>query len=337
MRIYFIFAFFTAIIREMLKKYFLQTVSVLILLGIAWALFLLRHPSPPKNALTESVKTQIQANVSQKEGDTNTNSIGSDFFPMRNWMIDEPEISAKSAIVVDFKTEQPKNNILYQKNAEQKLSIASLTKIMTAIVALENLNPDQVIKISKESVFTDGNNGGLIISEELTVQDLLYIMLVESSNDAAMALANDNQHLHYEEFIKLMNEKATELQMANTHFEDASGLSEKNYSTVSEMIDLVKYAMRTPLLAQILETQETTINSVDNKIIHNLFSTNKLLGKIPVILGGKTGYTDEAGGCMLTFSKIDSSYLVTVVLGSQNREDDTEKLINWAQTAWLWQ
>ena len=314
------------------KKYFLQIFVFVLLLGIAWALFLLREP------ITPETKTEMpsQANVSQLEGDLNIKNINSDYFPIRNWMIEEPEISAKAAIAIDLNSEQQKNNILYQKNSNQKLPIASLTKIMTAVIAIEELNLEEVIKISKNSVFTDGDNGGLIIEEELILKNLLYVMLVESSNDAAMAVANDNGQIQYTNFIALMNEKAKELGLNNTYFTDPSGLSEENQSTVLEMANLVKYALNLPLLSEILRTQKTTINSLDNKFIHNLINTNKLLGKIPIILGGKTGFTTEAGGCMLTFSNINNNYLITVVLGSKNREDDTEKLINWAQTAWIW-
>ena len=332
MRGYFYFHKFIDIMEVMVKKYFLQVIVFVLLLGIAWALFLLRQPAIPK----EKTEMSNQANVSQLEGDLNIKDINSDYFPIRNWMIDEPEISAKAAIVVDSKPEQQKNNVLYRKNPDQKLPIASLTKIMTAVIAIENLNLEDIIKVSKDSIFIDGDNGGLIIEEELRVKDLLYIMLVESSNDAAMAIANDNQKIPYAEFITLMNDKARQLELNNTQFKDASGLSEENQSTAEEMTNLIKFALNLPMLSEILKTQKATISSLNNKFIHNLISTNKLLGKIPIILGGKTGFTAEAGGCMLTLSNIDNNYLITVVLGSDNREDDTEKLINWAQTAWIW-
>ena len=322
---------------KMLKKYFLQIIVIILLIGIAWVLILIRQPQSASAPDVQSLKPEQTASVVQREGDINIKNIGADYFPIRNWMVEEPQISAKAALVIDFKTGSNKTNILFNKNSGEKLPIASLSKIMTAIVALENLNPDEIIKVSKQSVFTDGNNGGLIIDEELTVKDLLYIMLIESSNDAAMALANDNRFISYKDFIKMLNDKTLELNMTDTYFDDPSGLSEKNTSTAQDMIKLIKYAMNSPLLLQIMETKEFIVKSADGKITHNLASTNQLLGKIPVILGGKTGYTDEAGGCMLTFSNIDGSYLITVVLGSKNREDDTEKLINWSQTAWLWQ
>lgn len=316
----------------MLKKYFLQIIVFVLLLGIAWALFLLKQP---ESKIQENNSFE-QASVIQKEGDAFLKEINSDYFPMRNWMVEEPDISGKAAIIVALDNGKDKNSTLYQKNSEQKMPIASLTKVMTAVVAIENLDQNKIIKVSRDSVFIDGDNGGLIIEEELSVNDLLYIMLVESSNDAAMAIANDNQQIPYNDFIALMNKKAESLGLNNTYFEDASGLSEKNQSTAKDISILIKHALNFPMLAQILETQQTTISSFNNKFIHNLVNTNKLLGKIPIILGGKTGFTTEAGGCMLTFSKIDNNYLITVVLGSKNREEDTEKMINWAQTAWIW-
>ncbi len=245
-------------------------------------------------------------------------------------------ITAKSAIIVFLNRETAKENILYQKNSNQKLPIASLTKIMTAIIALENLNQDQLIKISKNSVMSDGNNGGLIIDEELSVKDLLYIMLIESSNDAATALAGDNPEITHDKFIDLMNKKAKELGLNTTSFSDPTGLDNNNRSSVLDLAMLGKKIIEIPLLLDIITTKEITLYSWDKKIVHNLKTTNKLFGRNLAILGGKTGYTTEAGGCMLTIFKINDNYLIGVVLGSENREDDTEKLIDWAQNAWLW-
>jgi len=317
----------------MFKKYFLQILAVLLLLAIAGVLLSLKGEKP---TLSESIKQPIQASIQQSAGDRNVNNISPEFFPMRNWLIDEPEISAKSAIIVDFKPDSEKGNILYQKNSNQVLPVASLSKIMTAIIALESFNPEEIVKVSKNSVTITGDKGGLITDEELKIKDLLYIMLIESSNDAAMSLAEDNPRLTYDEFINSMNSKAKELGLENTSFVEPVGLSPDNRSTALEIADLTKYAFRFPLILEILKTPETTVFSIDNKFIHNLTTTNKLLGKIPQIIGGKTGYTEEAGGCMLTISNISEDYLIIVVLGSTQREEDIEKLFNWAQEAWLW-
>ena len=316
----------------MLKKYSLQILIVLLLIAIAWVLLLIEKNNQP-----------IQASINQTQGDKIisqlpvADDIEKNFLPIRNWAIEEPEISAKSAIVLNFKNDK-KDSVLYQKNTGKILPIASLTKLMTAIVAMENYDPEQIIKISENSVLIDGNSGGLIVEEELKVKDLLYIMLVESSNDAAMSLAQDNPTTNYETFIQKMNEKAQELGLKNTNFKEPVGLDSYNQSTVSEIAIIAEYVFKYPLLAEILKTPEATIYSIDKSIIHKITSTNKLLGKIPQLIAGKTGYTEEAGGCLMTISNIiDNNYLITVILGSTQREYDTEQLIDWAQNAWIWQ
>jgi D-alanyl-D-alanine carboxypeptidase (penicillin-binding protein 5/6) len=300
------------------------------MLLIAWALFSLSSEAPKEakedvGSLEASIFSQLP--------------ISPEIFPIRNWKVEEPKITAQSAIVMSFKSAKEQGSILFKSNINQVLPIASLTKIMTAIIALENFAPDEVIKISKNSVLTLGDKGGLIRGEELTVKDLLYIMLMESSNDAAMALASDNPRLGYYEFLDLMNSKAQELELEDTFFLDPVGLNSKNKSTVLEMAYLTNHALSFSLIWQILKTSELTIYSIDNKFSHDLLNTNELLEKISFLKGGKTGYTEEAGECMLTVSDISSSfgsnYLITVVLNSQNREQDTEKLINWSKQAWI--
>jgi len=317
----------------MIKRYFLQILIVLLMLTIAWILVSLKEIKP---SLSEALNKPIQASINQSAGDKT--AVNPQFFPMRNWLIDEPEISAQSGIIINFKTENEKNNSLYQKNSNQVLLIASLSKIMTAIVVLGNYDPEEVIKVSDKSVTMTGDTGGLIRDEDLKVKDLLYIMLIESSNDAAMALAGDNPRLSYNEFISLMNNKAKELGLKNTVFIDPMGLDSGNKSTVTEIAELTEYALKFPLILEIFKTQNTTVSSIDNKFIHNLTSTNKLLGRIPQIIGGKTGFTEEAGGCMMTILRIsENNYLITVVLDSDERENDVEKLINWVQQAYIWQ
>jgi D-alanyl-D-alanine carboxypeptidase len=316
----------------MLKKYFLQILVVLLLIGIAWILLLIVKTNKP-----------MQASINQVQGDKtasklpNAEEIDNKFFPIRNWLIEEPEILAKSAIVLNFRNDR-KDSTLFQKNINQVLPIASLTKLMTAIIVIENYNPEETIRVSEKSISTDGNNGGLINGEELKIKDLLYIMLIESSNDAAMVLAEDNPKMGYEEFMQKMNNKTKELGLKNTNFVEPIGLDSYNQSTVSEIAVLAEYAFKFPLLAEILKTPEATIYSIDKSIIHKITSTNKLLGKIPQLIGGKTGFTEEAGGCLMTISNIlNNNYLITVILGSTQREDDTTKLIDWAQNAWIWQ
>jgi len=305
------------------------------MLSIAWILLSLNGERPK---IRQALNNPIQANIQQSAGDKSENDINPEFYPIRNWLIDEPEILAEAAVILNFKNDNFKNNILYQKNINQIMPIASLTKIMTAIVALENLNPDEVIEVSENSVAADGDKGGLINGEKLKVKDLLYIMLMESSNDAAMALAQNNSRLTYEEFINLMNIKANELGLKNTIFKDPTGLMPENESTVLEIAELTKYTFNFYLISEILKTNQITISSLDNDFVHSIANTNKLLGKLPQIIGGKTGFTEEANGCMMILYKnYDESYLIIVVLGSSQRENDVEKLIDWAQRAYVWQ
>lgn len=319
----------------MIKKYFLQILTVLLMLAIAWVLLSLNDDVPEINQTTNK---PIQASIGQSAGDKIESNINSGFYPIKNWLIDEPEIFAKAAIILNFRNNNLKSNILYQKNINQILPMASLTKIMTAIVALENFNPDEAIKVSKSSVDADGDKGGLINGEKLKIKDLLYIMLMESSNDAAMSLAQDNQRLSYEEFIRLMNIKASELGLKSTFFKDPTGLSSENKSTALEVAELTEYAFNIYLISEIFKTSKITISSLDNDFIHSITNTNKLLGKLPQIIGGKTGFTEEANGCMMVLYKIyDNNYLAVAVLGSNQRENDIEKLINWAQRAYIWQ
>lgn len=301
-----------------MKKYLIQILVVLILLGAAWGLFLL-------GSTEQGVKLEASIEPVRLP-------ISSEVLPIRNWSYKEPEILAESAIVVTGQA------VLFEKNPNKILPIASLTKLMTGIIVLENFSLDEIIKVSKESVLTTGDKGNLIRGEELTIKDLLSIMLIESSNDAAMVLANDA--FDYSEFLELMNLKAEEIEMVDTKFLDPIGLNSKNKSTVLDLAKLAKYSLKFSVLWDILKTPQTTVYSVDNVFVHNLINTNTLLNKFSFLLGGKTGYTDDANGCMLTVSNIKGSlgdnYLIIVVLGSDQRETDTENLLVWAKEAHIW-
>lgn len=267
-------------------------------------------PAPRETFLTASLGSQT--------------SLNPNFIPIRNWSIKDPDIEARAAAVFDLNG----NKFLYSKNIKEKLPIASLTKILTAIVVLENLSLDDVVTISKKAVMTEGENGRLVIGEKLTVRDLLYIMLIESSNDSAVALAGV-----IDKPIDLMNQKAKELGLKDTYFVDPTGISKWNHSTAFDLAHLIKYSFSKPLIWQILGIEEIEISN------HYLVNTNKLLGEIPEIIGGKTGYTEEAGGCMLTMIKVSDKpgeYLITIILGSNNRELETTKLVNWINKAYVW-
>lgn len=263
--------------------------------------------------------------------------------PARNWDIADIVIPAKIALI--YETSQ--NNILFKKNGiNEPRPIASLTKMMTALVVLENSKLTDIFKISENAVKATGEMGGLKIGEELNVEALLKIMLIESSNDAAVALAKGVENLLSQNqtgsekinFIDLMNKKARMLGLLNTVFTDSSGLSSDNKSTAWDLVLTMKEVLKSQMLKEIMQTSVADVPAQDGAK-HHLISTNKLLGRIADIIAGKTGYTQEAGNCMILATKspyYDNDAIITVVMDAQDRITETEQLIKWTKQAFLW-
>jgi len=310
-------------------------------------------PTPTSTSLTSdfnfnpNLANAISSIIISAARETNPN-----FLPIRNWNVTQPEIEAKAALIF----EPGKNRILYQKNIEQVLPIASLTKLMTGLVILEEINLDQIVTVSKEAVGAYGDMGGLVINENISVKNLLYALLMESSNDAAIALAEAFKDCPLDtvldskeqSLVYLMNKKAEELGLENTHFVEPTGYSPDNLSTTLDLAKLVKYSLNQPVIWQIFKTISIDLPSADGTINHHFTNTNQLLNSLPMIIGGKTGYTNEAQGCMILVIEQDlnkirnyigqpsSEYLIIIVLGTQERFSETEKLINWVKEAYIW-
>lgn len=255
--------------------------------------------------------------------------------PVRNWDIDEIDIDAVSAIAFDLKSEK----ILYEKNINDKRPIASLTKILTASTFLENISVDDLDKttiISKNAVDTYGEMGDMFVGEKIAIKGLLYMLLLQSSNDAAVAM---QEYLTEKglNLIDLMNQKTTSLDLKNTFFIDSSGLDQNNISSAWDLAQITKYAMRHSLIWEIMQLDEINLYSADGRRNHHLKNTNKLLNRLPEIIGGKTGYTEEAGECMILVMKIPDkeNKIILIVLGASNRFVETEKLANWISNAYV--
>lgn len=311
-----------------MAKIILTLMISLACLGLASFLFSIEKDS---NGNTHQLSTNIKPAKLPAETSFLTASLNPNFRPIRNWSIEEPEIKAKAAGIFDLDG----NKFLFQKNIKEKLPIASLTKIITAIITLENLALEDIITVSKKAIMAEGENGNLIVNEKLTVRDLLYIMLMESSNDAAVVLSSATDT----NFMDLTNQKIQELGLKNTYLVDPTGISQWNYSTIFELAQIVKYSLNQPLIWQILGVNETEISSQEQIAKHHLSNTNKLLVSIPDMIGGKTGFTEEAGGCMITLIKIPDNpgkYFITLIFGSENRELETKQLIEWTQKAYIW-
>jgi D-alanyl-D-alanine carboxypeptidase (penicillin-binding protein 5/6) len=281
-----------------------------------------RQPKSTPAALSGFVPPTIVA----FEGSKNT-------LPRRNWSAPALELMAEAALAM--RTDG--GRVYYNKNMEIRRPVASLTKLMTAIIVLENYNLEDIIKVPASAVSREGSRGELRPSEEITARALLYMMLIDSSNDAAMALADKNP-----DFVSLMNKKAKELGLFNTHFTNPDGLDEENnYSTAFDIAKIFSYLVSShPPITEILKSENMVVYSADGKISHRLKNTNALLGSISEVRAGKTGYTDKAGGSLalmvsgLSFG--NENNIITIVLGSPDRFGESEKLIQWLKEAYIW-
>jgi len=258
---------------------------------------------------------------------------GPNYIPILDSNVVRPTVSAKSALVYDTSS----SRFLYDKNTEMKVPIASLTKIMTAVVVLENLGSDDIVTIAENSIRVDGEKQDLYLGEKMSVRNLLKLMLIESSNDAAYALANhaEKQGIN---FIGVMNTKARAIGMGDTIFNDPAGLNDNAHSTVMDLAKLVEYSLSYKEIWDISSEKTAIVESSDERIKHAITSTNRLLGMIKDIIGGKTGFTDGALQCMILVTSVPNypGKLISIVLGSQDRFGDTQKLIEWTRTAYRW-
>lgn len=237
--------------------------------------------------------------------------------------VDAPNLTAKSVILMDV----PSAVVIYAKYPRLILTPASTTKIMTALVVLDYYKLNKVLTV--DFVETTGAQMGLTIGDRVTVENLLYGLLINSGNDAATILA-----LKYpggnEKFIDKMNKKAEQLHLLETHFTNVTGLEAKNHYTTSvSLARLAAIAMQNLEFAKIVGTKVTDVRDETGKKIYHLENVNKLLGVIPGLNGIKTGWTEEAGECLVASAKRNGRELVSVVLGSTDRFGDTKNLLEW--------
>lgn len=239
---------------------------------------------------------------------------------------EEPKLDARIALVYDRNS----GNVLYEKNGYKTTPMASTTKIMTSIIVLENANLNDIITVEKKAASTGGSRLGLKTGDKITVNDLLYGLMLRSGNDAAVALA-----IHVggsvEGFATLMNQKASELGLKNTNFVTPHGLdNEKHYTTAYELAKMADYALQKEKFRQIVGTKNCNITI--NGTSKNISNTNELLGYINGVYGIKTGFTNGAGRCLVTGCKRGNLDIITVVLGADTkkiRTADSIKLIDY--------
>lgn len=235
-------------------------------------------------------------------------------------------INARSYIVLDRKSKK----VLIGKNEYTKAKMASTTKIMTATIILENCNLDDIVTISKKSANTGGSRLGLKTNDKISVLNLLYGLLLCSGNDAAVALAEYCSG-SIPEFCNLMNQKAIELGLTNSHFETPHGLdSDGHYTTAFELALITDYALKNSTFVKIVNTKNHTITI--NNYPKTLSNTNELLGVLDGVYGVKTGFTNGANRCLVTACKRNNMDLICIVLGCDTKKfrgQDSTKLINY--------
>ncbi|MFD1065286.1 D-alanyl-D-alanine carboxypeptidase family protein [Oceanobacillus locisalsi] len=234
----------------------------------------------------------------------------------------EVDVSAQHAILM----EQSSGRVLFEKNAEEEASIASITKIMTAIIAVESEKMEEEATISRNAIYTEGSSIYLEQGEKMTLSDLVYGLMLRSGNDAAVAIA---EHVGGSEegFVYLMNQKAEWLGMEHTHFDNPHGLdSDTHYSSAHDMAILMQYAMENPIFQEI-SGSESYLS--DNRSYH-WRNKNKLLTYFyEYCTGGKTGYTKQTGRTLITTAEKDGMELIAVTLDAPDDWQDHISMFEW--------
>lgn len=241
--------------------------------------------------------------------------------------VKKPDLTALSVISYDLSTD----TLIYAKNIDKRLPIASLTKIMTATVALENSKLDKEFKVSHAAANIGEDSMGLGEGEVLPLSDLIYGLVLNSGNDAAEVIA-EGSPFGRDNFVYLMNRKAEYLGLTNTHFTNPSGLEGdgNQYSTATDLLVMTRYALEKPFFAQAASTYQHDIDATGKHKEYHLYNETNLLTSYPGVKGVKTGYTYEAGLCLVTYLDYDGHRIIAILLNAQNRREEMKELLDYS-------
>lgn len=238
----------------------------------------------------------------------------------------EPATSSKYIVALDRKS----LTVLYEKDAYSEVPMASTTKIMTAIIVLETCNLDETVEFSKKAATIHGSTLGVATGTKMSIRDLLFGLMLRSGNDCAIAIA-EHMSGSTEEFAKLMNAKAKVLNLSHTNFVTPHGLDDDNhYTTAYDLAILTDYALKNEHFRNIVNTKTTTISI--NGFPRTISNTNELLGNLEGVYGVKTGFTFNAGRCLVSSCKRGDMDIIVVVLGADTKKQrtlDSIKVINY--------
>lgn len=238
----------------------------------------------------------------------------------------EPETSSTHIIAIDRNS----SRILFEKNAYDKTPMASTTKIITAIISIEQCKLDEMVEISSKAASTNGSTLGITKGTKMSMRDLLYGLMLRSGNDCAVAIA---EHIggDVDNFSNIMNEKAKQIGLSNSNFVTPHGLDDPNhYTTAYELAILTNYALNNKTFLEIVSTKTTTVSC--GNVVKTISNTNELLGNYEGIYGVKTGFTFGAGRCLVTACKRNNLDIIVVVLGANTkkiRTTDSVKVLNY--------
>ncbi len=305
---------------QVLIAFFLLILSINLVFGFNKALVIVQN-------------SVFSSNIpSNKKGSERVviNEIKKAPMPMNIKNIPAPVVSAEGVLVKDLET----HTILYKKNENEKLPIASTTKIMTALIASSYFQYSDILEV-KDLSGVSGSNMGLKLGEKLTFRSLLYGLLLNSGNDAAFVIAQ-NYPGGASNFIAEMNKKSSELGLQNSRFANPAGFDQPNhYSSAMDLDYISEMAIKDPFILKVVGTSVSQVSSVDQTVIHNLKNVDILLGQNGFI-GIKTGFTPAAKENFVGLVSRDGHRILTVVLGSDDRFGETEKLVDWVFTNFEW-
>jgi|CXWL01.1.fsa_nt_gi D-alanyl-D-alanine carboxypeptidase (penicillin-binding protein 5/6) len=273
-----------------------------------------------------SPTTQVQSQPKVKSATTSTLFLPQ---PIDNFE-PAPIVSAQAIYIIDPDT----GTTIYEKNGDLFTYPASTTKLMTALVALKTYFLDQVLTV-RSAAGASGQTIDLSKGDQLTVENLLYGLLVDSGNDAAVTLA-ENYPGGYTQFILKMNEEAKRLGLTSTHFANVAGFENPDHFTSArDLTSIANEAIKNAVIRKIVSTKAITISDITGKRKFHLESTNKLLG-FNGVKGLKTGWTPESGECLITLVTREGRSILVTLLNSTDRFGESARLINWVYDNYTW-
>lgn len=316
------------------KKYYLlaSCLVILITLGIYFRIDELFFASRIKKLVHEVYTVPVVSIPILKEKLPGYQNIASDSAKSDlSYEIFAQSITAKSAYVEDIDT----GTVLFERNSERILFPASTTKLMTALVALEEFAVDSVLTVPILPDL-DGLKHEFQEGERIKVGDLIKAALIQSSNDAAYILAVSSSR-GFDGFVNRMNEKSSQLNLKNTKFENPAGFdTQTQRSSAHDLVILSKEFMKDEFLSSVVATKEAVISDITGEYKHYLESTHHLLGTDPTVVGIKTGTTEGAAQVLITQFNRNGHRIVVVVMGSDDRYLETTRLVDWVFDAYVW-